>query len=52
MGAVSEKIRECRLAFRNAVARKPNDDFTVRECCACGDAIRPMAVDVPDDIDW
>lgn len=31
---------------------EPNDDFASANPASCGDAIRPAAVDVPDDIDW
>lgn len=31
---------------------EPNDDFSTANAAACGDALRPAAIDVPDDIDW
>lgn len=53
-GAVSEKMWNAFPLAVNAVVPEvePNDDFTSANAAACGDAIRPAAVDVPDDIDW
>lgn len=53
-GASAEKLwRVVPLSVTADVAEtEPNDDFGTANAAACGDAIRPAAIDVPDDIDW
>jgi hypothetical protein len=53
-GGVAEKVWHSKpMTVTADVAEvEPNDDFTTANPAACGDAIRPAAIDVPDDIDW
>lgn len=49
-----EKLwRAVPLSVTSDVAEtEPNDDFASANAAACGDAIRPAAIDYADDIDW
>lgn len=53
-GHVSEKMwNAVPLTVTSVVPElEPNDDFASANAAACGDVIRPAAIDYADDIDW